>query len=292
MFGETLAPVMLRDLLAFVRSWPPAVMIHDTMEFAAPIEGEAIGAVRVAHSYGPLTFEHRMLAIAAAVTPLWEAVSADPPHYGEIYDPMYLDIYPSSLQQTLGGHMRRRQPVRPVPYAPPGDQLLPALADDDRPLVYATLGTELPDHGALRTVVEAISVALVMPAPPRRPAAQRHRCRRRWYRAGPPGERSRSPHDQRDGHQTVSRDCVPRTGPRTPGRDHEDALTRRYRHSPSQARKRVVSSSRISHSEACDLPLLRPVAGEPRLPTDLEHSRATGRRAKRRACTATAIGVT
>ena len=93
MFGETLAPVMLRDLLAFVRSWPPAVMIHDTMEFAAPIAAEAIGAVRVAHSYGPLTFEHRMLAIAAAVTPLWEAVSADPPHYGEIYDQMYLDIY-------------------------------------------------------------------------------------------------------------------------------------------------------------------------------------------------------
>jgi UDP:flavonoid glycosyltransferase YjiC (YdhE family) len=157
MFGETLAPVMLRDLLAFVRSWPPALVIHDTMEFAAPIAADAIGAVHVAHSYGPLAPEHRMLAIAASVAPLWEAVGTDPPPYGGIYDQMCLDIYPSSLQRALGGHVPRRQPVRPVPYAPPGDELVPALADDDRPLVYATLGTELPDHGALRTVVDAIS---------------------------------------------------------------------------------------------------------------------------------------
>ena len=50
MFGETLAPVMLGDLLEVVRSWPPAVMIHDTMEFAAPIadhRGGSVGAIHV-----------------------------------------------------------------------------------------------------------------------------------------------------------------------------------------------------------------------------------------------------
>jgi MGT family glycosyltransferase len=90
-------------------------------------------------------------------TPLWEAVRPDAVPSGAIRDEMYLDIYPPSFQHALGGHVPRRQPVRPVPYAPPGDQLLPAVAAGDRPLVYATFGTELPDHAALRTVVEAIA---------------------------------------------------------------------------------------------------------------------------------------
>jgi UDP:flavonoid glycosyltransferase YjiC (YdhE family) len=85
MFGETLAPAMLRDLLAGVRAWRPEVIVHDTMEFAAPIAAHAIGAVQSAHSYGPLAPAHRMRAIAASVTPLWEAVGIDPPPYGAIY---------------------------------------------------------------------------------------------------------------------------------------------------------------------------------------------------------------
>jgi UDP:flavonoid glycosyltransferase YjiC (YdhE family) len=157
MFGETLAPVMLRDLLPLVRSWSPAVVIHDTMEFAAPIAASAIGAVNVAHAFGPLTLEHRMLAIAASVTPLWEKIDTDPSPYGGVYDHLYLDIYPSSVQPSSGSHVLRRQPARPVPYAPPSDQLPPTLADDGSPLVYATFGTELPDQRALKTVVEAIS---------------------------------------------------------------------------------------------------------------------------------------
>ena len=157
MFGEMLAPAMLRDLLALVRSWPPDVIIHDSMEFAAPIAADAIGAVHIAHSFGPLAPEHRILGIAASARTLWERVGADPGRYGGMYDHLYLDIYPSSIQQAVGDRVLRRQAVRPVPYAPPVDELPSALADDGRPLVYATFGTELPDHGPLKTVVEAIS---------------------------------------------------------------------------------------------------------------------------------------
>lgn len=118
MFGETLTPVMFRNLLPVVRSWSPAVVIHDTMEFAAPIAARAVGAVNVAHAYGPVALEHRMFSIAASVTPLWQAVDSDPPPYAGIYDHLYLDIYPSSLQPSVGSHVLRRQPLRPVPYAP------------------------------------------------------------------------------------------------------------------------------------------------------------------------------
>lgn len=161
MFGEMLAPAMLRDLLPVVRAWRPDIVVNDTMEFAAPIAARAAGAVNVAHSYGPLTLEHRMRAIAASVTPLWEALGTDPPPYGGIYDQLYLDIYPPSLKQSVGSHVRQRQLVRPVAYAPPAGQVSITAADDGRPLIYATFGTELPDQRALKTVVEAISVLQV-----------------------------------------------------------------------------------------------------------------------------------
>jgi UDP:flavonoid glycosyltransferase YjiC (YdhE family) len=156
-FGELLAPAMLRDLRAVVRSWPPTVFIHDSMELAAPIVAESIGAVHVAHSFGPLTPEERVLAIADSATPLWRAAGTDPPSYGGLYDHLYLDIYPRSIQPTASGHVPRRQAIRPVPYAPSVDDVPLVLAHDGRPLVYATFGTELPDQRPLRTAVEAIS---------------------------------------------------------------------------------------------------------------------------------------
>jgi len=79
------------------------------------------------------------------------------PGYGGIYDHLYLDIYPPSIQPTTSGHVLRRQAVRPVAYAPGVHDVPAVLADDGRPLVYATFGTELPDQRPLKTVVEAIS---------------------------------------------------------------------------------------------------------------------------------------
>jgi UDP:flavonoid glycosyltransferase YjiC (YdhE family) len=157
LFGETLAPAMLRDVLAGVRAWRPDVIVHDTMEFAAPIAAHAIGVVHFAHSYGPLAPAHRMRAIAASVTSLWKAVGIDPPAYGSVYGDLYLDVYPPSLRQTVGDRLLRRQAVRPVPYAPPGDELPAVLADDGRRLVYTTFGTELPDQRPLKIVLEAIA---------------------------------------------------------------------------------------------------------------------------------------
>jgi hypothetical protein len=157
MFGEMLAPAMLHDLLAIVRSWPPGLFVHDSMEFAAPIAADTIGAVHIAHSFGPLTPEYRILDIAASVSPLWATADMDSARYGGMYDHLYLDIYPPSIQPTISGHLRRCQAVRPVAYAPGMDEAPAVLADDTRPLIYATFGTELPDQRPLKTVVDAIS---------------------------------------------------------------------------------------------------------------------------------------
>ena len=158
MFGELLAPAMLDDLLPVVRAWRPALLVHDSMDFAGPIAATAVDAVHVTHSYGPLSPEHRIAAISDRVVTLWESVGSEPRPYGGLYDHLYLDIYPPSMQAAGGSQVGRRQLLRPVPYPPSdGTNRSAALFDDrDRPLVYVTFGTEIPDDGPLRLVIGAI----------------------------------------------------------------------------------------------------------------------------------------
>jgi hypothetical protein len=157
-FGELLPPVMLDDLLPVVRSWRPALVVHDSMDFAGPMAAAAVDAVHVAHSFGPLSPQHRIVSISDRVRPLWEAVGLEPRPYGGLYDHLYLDIYPPSIQPPGGDHIDRRQLLRPIPYPPPDGTQLPAgLADDpDPPLIYVTFGTEIADDRPLRLVIDAL----------------------------------------------------------------------------------------------------------------------------------------
>jgi UDP:flavonoid glycosyltransferase YjiC (YdhE family) len=160
MFCELLAPPMLRDLLPVVRGWRPHLVVHDQYEFAGPIAAAAIGAAHVTHSLGPLTPEHRVAAASDRVSGLWEEIGCDPRPYGGLYDHLYLDIYPPSIQPVRGEHVGRRQLLRPVPYPPPdgGAHLPPGLTvNTDRPLIYVTFGTQLTGDRSLRFVIDAIS---------------------------------------------------------------------------------------------------------------------------------------
>ena len=50
LFGAVSAPAALADLLPLVRSWRPALVVHDAAELAAPIAAAAIGVPHVTHS--------------------------------------------------------------------------------------------------------------------------------------------------------------------------------------------------------------------------------------------------
>jgi UDP:flavonoid glycosyltransferase YjiC (YdhE family) len=160
MFGELLAPPMLRDLLPVVRSWRPHLVVHDQYEFAGPIAAAAIGAAHVTHSLGPMTPEHRVSSASERVSALWEEAGCDPRPYGGFYDHLYIDIYPPSIQPVRGEHVGRRQLLRPAPYPPPdGGARLPAGLDinGDRPLIYVTFGTQLTGDRPLQFLIDVIS---------------------------------------------------------------------------------------------------------------------------------------
>lgn len=159
LFGELVAPKILEDLRAAAQAWRPDLLIHDSMEFAAPIVAAGLGVPNVVHSFGPLTPEHRIVAISDRVAALWSAAGLESRPYGGLYDHLYLDLYPPSLQPTIGHHVRRRQRIRPVPTPAEGGApwRWPGSAGSDDPLVYVTFGTEVLDDRPLRLVLEALA---------------------------------------------------------------------------------------------------------------------------------------
>ena len=159
LFGEVVAPKMIEDLRTAAQRWRPDLLIHDSMEFAAPIVAAGLGVPNVAHSFGPLTPEHRIVAISDRVAALWSEAGLEPRAYGGLYDHLYLDIYPPSLQPTRADHVPRRQHIRPVPM--PAESAAawrwPSPTGWDDPLVYVTFGTEVLDDRPLRLVLEALA---------------------------------------------------------------------------------------------------------------------------------------
>jgi hypothetical protein len=161
MFGEVSAPAALPDLLGLVGSWQPNVVVHDAGELAAPIAAKSVDAPHVTHSFGALLPEARVRAGAEEVAPLWRAQGIEPPPYGGLYDHLYVDIYPPSLQAPGGARAGSRQLLRPgaLQGADETDATTDAIARMPGPLVYLTFGTVFNASSGDRTF-EAFRAAL------------------------------------------------------------------------------------------------------------------------------------
>jgi hypothetical protein len=148
LFGEIAAPAMFEGLLPFVEWWQPELVINDGAELAAPIAAMILGVPHVTHAFGALLPEALVRDAGEAAAPVWQAHGLEPRPYGGLYDHLYLDIYPPSLQPSAGEHVGARQLLRPVAFA--------GTAEDDvrtditqrtgRPLVYLTFGTVFEDY--------------------------------------------------------------------------------------------------------------------------------------------------
>lgn len=158
LFGDVSAPPALADLLAILEEWRPELVINDAGELAAPIAATTIGVPHVTHGFGALLPEARVRRAGDDVAALWRAQGLEPRPYAGVYDHLYLDIYPPSLQPSDADHVVRRQLVRPVAFA--GATGAGARADiterTGRPLVYLTFGTVFNDGDAFRTALEGV----------------------------------------------------------------------------------------------------------------------------------------
>ena len=171
LFGEISAPAALADLLPIVRSWRPELVVNDAAEFAAPIAAAAIGVPHVTHAFGALLPAARVRRADEEVAALWAAEGLEPRPYGGLYDHLYLDIYPPSLQAPGGDHLGARQLLRPIAFAGATEEGARTDITDrtGRPLVYLTFGTVFNDSEAFRaalTGIRDLGVGLVVTVGP------------------------------------------------------------------------------------------------------------------------------
>lgn len=138
-------PAALGDLVPLLEQWGPDLLVHDTSDWAAPLAAAVAGTVAVNQGWGPFLPRDELEVAATAVAPFWAERDLAIPPMGGMFEHLYLDLCPPSLQAPGAGTLAaRRQPLRPVPFDAVGDERLPPWVEElpaDRPTVYVTLGT-------------------------------------------------------------------------------------------------------------------------------------------------------
>jgi MGT family glycosyltransferase len=89
---------------------------------------------------------------------LWRAHGLEPRPYGGLYDHLYIDIYPPSLQPSDGEYLTSRQLLCPVAFAGASDDALRTDITDriGRPLVYLTFGTVFSEYDLFAAALAGI----------------------------------------------------------------------------------------------------------------------------------------
>ncbi|QQQ73603.1 glycosyltransferase family 1 protein [Saccharothrix sp. 6-C] len=150
-FAAELAPV-LADL-------KPDLVVHELGNPGAGLAAKVAGVPGLCHSFGRAwvadefasSARRRLLDVAADLGV--EVPENDPMGLGN----PYIDICPPSVQEPgfLAGPTQRI-PLRPVPFAEPGE-LPPWVLEHREPLVYLTLGTAFGEAGVLRTAIDGLA---------------------------------------------------------------------------------------------------------------------------------------
>ncbi|MBW4716212.1 glycosyltransferase [Saccharothrix obliqua] len=155
LFTSTLPRRNHADLSPFLRRWRPDLVVREVANLGAALAARQAGVPGVCHGYGGMWRDEDLpagweptLALAAE---LGVDLPADDPL---VHGDPYLDVCPPSLQNP--GFLARHDvlPLRPVPFAEPGE--LPAWVGE-HPLVYLTLGTAYGHAGVLRAAITGLA---------------------------------------------------------------------------------------------------------------------------------------
>lgn len=133
-FTDYELPLRARDLHGVVDRWRPDVLVHEVAEFAGPLVAAARGLPYATHSYGPVLADDGIAAAAEGARRYWEEAGLEPHPRAGLWEHLYIDVCPPSLQHTAPAGARAVQHLRPGERGPRLERQAP-------PLVYVTLGT-------------------------------------------------------------------------------------------------------------------------------------------------------
>jgi UDP:flavonoid glycosyltransferase YjiC (YdhE family) len=142
LFAGIEVPARLEDLLAVLGRWHADLIVHEMTEFAAPLAAALKSVPTVNHSWGPLVSRDVMEDAGVAAGEHWEAAGLPRPDRAGMYDGLYLDVCPRSLQECHISSVPRVQALRPIPVVSAVDTEESWLRElGRRPVVTVTFGT-------------------------------------------------------------------------------------------------------------------------------------------------------
>ncbi|MFI9007867.1 glycosyltransferase [Actinosynnema sp. NPDC053489] len=156
-FGSVLPRRFAADLAPIIADRKPDLVVHEVGNPGAGLAAKVAGVPALCHGFGRIWRADELSD--AARRHLGEVAAdlgVDAPDDLTLGNP-YLDICPPSVQDAafLAGKADRI-PLRPVPFAEPGE--LPRwVLDHDEPLVYLTLGTAFGRVDVLRAAVDGLA---------------------------------------------------------------------------------------------------------------------------------------
>lgn len=139
LFGEVGLPAMLDRLVDLVREIGPDLLVFEPYSLAAPLVASLCDIPSVQHTIGLWMDQHLLELVNDAVTPAWRKSGLPSPVSAGLFGGLTLAICPPSLDGPRPDTPRLRA-LRPT-VLPDHEAALPFPRDDDRPLVYLTLGT-------------------------------------------------------------------------------------------------------------------------------------------------------
>jgi UDP:flavonoid glycosyltransferase YjiC (YdhE family) len=156
-FGSVLPRAYVTDLEPALERDKPDLVVFEIINPGAGLAAMRAGIPAVCHGFGRLD---ENLVPEAMSDLLLEYVAElgiqlpDGHHYG-LGSP-YVDAYPPSLQDLSHLSDVQRIPMRPIPFAEPGE--LPEwVIEHEKPLVYLTFGTAFANPDLLRTAIAGLS---------------------------------------------------------------------------------------------------------------------------------------
>jgi UDP:flavonoid glycosyltransferase YjiC (YdhE family) len=157
MFLEVIGPRTAADLGPLLSRVEPDVVVYEQYDVGAAVAAHRAGIPAVCHSLSPrLPDEVVGMIMGDHLDRLWSAHGGGPQSLDVFTGDVYLDIFPTCLQQPSFADHPARVAQRPVPFAEPGALLPEWVGRSDRPLVYLTLGTVVSTDEVLRPVAEGL----------------------------------------------------------------------------------------------------------------------------------------
>ncbi len=159
MLAEVAAPPRIDDLMPIMEEWRPDVVVHDETELGGPVAAARFGLPHADQSVGILRPLSMFRRAREQLEPLYERWGVELGSYAGMFDYLYLDVCPPTLQSPWIEKVGVAHPMQnaAIP-ARAGEQPPPWLADlADRPTLYVSLGTVFNhDPTLFRTILDGV----------------------------------------------------------------------------------------------------------------------------------------